>query len=392
MISPRALIGVVVFVVALSGATRAIAADPTPTELLFDLQTLQTNIAQGDKTAYAAQPTLLHDMGIYFSAASSDLWKDPDNLHAAVAYLLSGGPPRALEPVMQLENLPKDEDKLLRGALAYVVGREDEARSLLGDIDAKTLDLRLAGQVAFVQSMLVPAKDKKKAIELLDLARLLAPGGLVEEASLRREISLTAETRDVDRFTALSRQYLSRFSKSIYADDFIASVGSMAARFGLAEDIGNFHKFDGLTASLPPEARLAFYMIIARRALIDGKVEAADVAAEMALLQTADQSVDQARARFYKAAARMLTGDYEASVSDLNAIDTKKLPTRDANLLAATKEVSKHLREPPTDVAVSQAAPSATDANNDKGGAMATIRLAEAALSHSDALLSEETR
>jgi chemotaxis protein MotC len=190
----------------------------------------------------------------------------------------------------------------------------------------------------------------------------------------------------------LSRQYLSRFSKSIYAEDFIASVGSMAARSGLAENIEDFHKFDGLAVSLPPQARLAFYLVIARRALIDGKVEAADVAAEMALLQVSDQSVDQARARFYKAAARMLTGDYEESVADLNAIDTTKLPRRDANLLAATKEVAKHLREPPTEVAVKQAAPSPTDASNEKGGAMATIRLAEAALSHSDALLSEETR
>jgi chemotaxis protein MotC len=392
MISPRVLIRGVVLVVALSSAAPAWAGDPTPAELLFDLQNLQTSIAHGDKAAYSAQPIMLHDMGVAFSAASPDLWKNPENIHAAVAYLLSGGPPRALEPLVQIQDLPKDEDKLLHGALAYVVGREDEARNLLGGVDAKTLDLRLAGQVAFVQSMLVPAKDRKKAIELLDLARLLAPGGLVEEASLRREIGLAAEQRDVDRFTTLSHQYLSRFLKSIYAENFITSVGSMVARFGLAENVENFKKFDGLAASLPPQARLSFYLVIARGALVDGKVEAADVAAQMALLQTADQSVDQARARFYKAAARTLTGDYEASLADLNAIDTKKLPRRDVALLAATQEVAKRLHEPPNEDAVKQAALAAADTNKGEGGAMATIRLAEAALSHSDALLSGGTR
>jgi chemotaxis protein MotC len=381
-----------VFALSLSSAARAQHGDPSPAQMLFDLQNLQTSIAQGDMAAYAAQPSMLHDMGIAFAAASPDVWKNTDNIHAAIAYVLSGGPPRSIEPMIQSDGMPKDEDRLLRGALAYVVGREDEARSLLGGVDAKTLDLRLAGQVAFVQSMLLASKDKKKAVEMLDLARLLAPGGLVEEAALRREISLTAEMRDADRFTTLSRQYLNRFSKSIYAASFIATIASTVARLGLAEDLVHFHKFDSLIAALPAAAQSGFYLAIARAALVDGKVEVADVAARMALLQAPDQSADEMRAKFYGAAARVLTGDYDLSVGELNAIDGKKLPRRDLGLLAATRAVAKRLRDEPPEIVAARFVPPAADSHKDADGSMATIRLAEAAVARSDALALERPR
>ena len=57
------------------------------------------------------------------------------------------------------------------------------------------LDARLAGEVAFARSVLETKRDAKTAVDLLDWARLLAPGGLVEEAALRREIALLAEAR-----------------------------------------------------------------------------------------------------------------------------------------------------------------------------------------------------
>jgi chemotaxis protein MotC len=364
------------------------AGDLTPAQMLFDLQNLQKSIAQGDKAAYAAQPVMLHDMGVAFSAASPDLWKKPENVHAVIAFLLSGGPPRSVAPLIESDGLPKEDGRLLRGALAYVVGRNDEAQTLLGDVDAKTLDLRLAGQVAFVQSMILTSKNKKKAIELLDLARLLAPGSLVEEAALRREISLTGEMHDVDRFTTLSRQYLSRFIKSVYAESFITSVGSIAARLGLAEDLINFHKFDGLVASLPAETRCGFYLAIARAALIDGKVEVVDVAARMALLQAPPNSAEDARGRFYGAAARMFTGDYDQSVAELNTIDPKRLPKGDVALLAATQDVGKRLRE----AAPRQSASPSAKSEKGDDGAMATIHLAEAAITRSDPLVSERSR
>ena len=59
---------------------------------------------------------------------------------------------------------------------------------------------------------------------------------------LKREL-VAGEMRDTDRFTMLSRQYLNRFMKSIYAQNYVASVGSTVARFGLAEDLRLLRKY-----------------------------------------------------------------------------------------------------------------------------------------------------
>ena len=54
-------------------------------------------------------------------------------------------------------------------------------------------------------------------------ARLLAPGGLVEEAALRREIALLAEAKDMSRLAILTRQYATRFGASSRFDFFNSS-------------------------------------------------------------------------------------------------------------------------------------------------------------------------
>jgi chemotaxis protein MotC len=393
MIAPRPLVAIAILFLSLTGIARGEADDPSPTRLLAELQKLQTKIAQGDKEAYAAQPAMLHDMGAAFASASPEVWRQPDNIHAAVAFLLSGGPPRAVASLLQVAGVAKEDDRLLRGALAYVVGREDEAQAMLGGFDAKTLDLRLAGQVAFVQSMLLSSKDKKKAIELLDLARVLTPGGLVEEAALRRETSLAGEMRDVDRFTLLACQYLNRFSKSLYAESFVRNITSTAARLGLAEDLANFRKFDALVAALPADTRRGFYLAIARAALVDGKAQTADVAARMSLAQASGDVADETRGRFYGAAARVLGESYDQAVVELNAIDAKKLPKRDVALLAAARDVAARLREePPMALAPKSTPAAAADSTKGAEGAMATIRLAEAAVARSDSLIGGKPR
>ena len=374
------------------GAARAAEAPSVPLKMLADLQNLQAKIAQGDKAAYAAQPAMLHDMGAAIAAADPDTWRQPDNIHAAIAFLLSGGPPRAVATLAEMQGMAKDDEQLLRGALAYVVGREDEAEKLLGGLDARTLDLRLAGQIAFVQSSLIAEKDKKKAIDLLDLARLLAPGGLVEEAALRREILMAGEMRDVDRFALLSSQYLSRFPRSIYADNLIRGVAATAARLGLAEDLTDFHKFDSLVASLPAEARRGFYLTISRAALLDGKIEVARVAARMSLAQAYSDLADETRGKFYAAAAGVLGAQYDEGVAELKAIDASNLPRRDVSLLAAAKDVAARLHAPPAAPAELPAvAPSGDLAKSDEA-VMATIRMAEAAVARSDGLVKEKLR
>jgi chemotaxis protein MotC len=360
-------------------ATSALAEDTpiSPTELVANLQNSQGEIAQGNAAAYAAQPKLLRDIADAFSTVRPEVWKNSREARAAIVYLLSGGQPRIIMHLIEGGAIPPNDQKLMKGALAYMLSHEAEARKLLGDVDPRSLDPALGGQIAFVQSVLLTNIDSKKAIELLDLARLLMPGGLVEEAALRREVFVVGDTaRDVNKFMTLAAQYLGRFPRSPYADSFLRSFTATAIRLQVAENVDNFLKLETMTEGLGSDDRRGLFLTIARAALVNGKIAMADVAASKALTLAPNEG-DEARARLYQAAARTLTDQYDAGVAQLQAIDPKKLAKRDVALLAAARTVARRIREKPP--AAAAAAPVATP--NDP--ALATIRLAEAALQKS---------
>ncbi len=358
-------------------AASARAEEPTtsPVQLVNDLQNLQAALAQGDTAALTSQPKLLREISEAFAAAKPEVWQNSRNARAAVIYLLSGGQPRVVIRLLQGGSVSKDDETLMRGAIAYELGHETEARRLLGALDPKSLELTLGGQVAFVQSMLLTTLDPNKAVGLLDLARLLSPGGLVEEAALRREVVLLGDiARDADKFMALAIQYMNRFPKSPYADNFLKTFTAALPRLRLAENVENFSRFEAMTTSLGRDDRRALFLTIARTALVSGGIAMADVAASKALALAAPDSVDAARGHLYQAAARTLTDQYETGVVALQSIDLKKLPKSDATLLAAARIVALRIRDAPI------AAPTAAPAQQDDSAA-AAIRLAEDALS-----------
>ena len=112
-------------------------------------------------------------------------------------------------------------------------------------IDARTLAPSLGGYIALAQSALAAKEDPRRAMRLLDEARLLAGGTLVEEAALRRTVFLADETSDLSRFVASSSQYLRRYQRSVYAENFRRRFGEAVTRFGVTGDPGQREKLKG---------------------------------------------------------------------------------------------------------------------------------------------------
>ena len=316
-------------------APTPIIGPPTPfSDMMLDVQRLQARMAKGDRSAYEEQRKKMRAIGAEIAAAGPEAFKVKAERDAVVVYLLSGGQPRDIAKILERADFPPAERHLLRGAAGYTGGRESEAEKLL-PYDPKAESLRLGSQLAYAQSVLTTPTNPRKALDLLDLARLLAPGTLIEEAALRREILLVGDLRNPERVGFLARQYVERFGKSIYAGDFVHSLAAIAIRFDLCATLADLGKFSALLALAPPEQARAFLLAIARASVLLGRFDVAAKAAREAVKTAAPGSADEARGRLYDAISRfpnMAASDAKAAFAHI-ALD--KLNPADRALIAA---------------------------------------------------------
>jgi len=334
-----------------AGAARA--AEPEPFELVRSLRALQDEIAHGNATAHVSQRTLMVQISEQMLRARPDAWKEPRNARAAVAFVLSGGDPRILKMLVAAGSLADVDDKLARGVVAYGERRNNEAAELLAGINARTLEVSIAGQVSLVQSELTAGKDTEKAMALLDEARLLSPGTLIEEAALRRQVALVASAADVERYEALSSRYLRRFPKSVYAGGFRRQLAiDMVSRPG-AVDPESLSRLSAALGGLDPADRSDFYLMMAKEGLLRGKVAIVRFAAKQAAGLAEPQSAEGARARIYESAVLVVTDEYETALAALEATSAEGLGQEDVELLESALSVAAEVRRvpAPTDVA-----------------------------------------
>jgi chemotaxis protein MotC len=341
------------------------------------LQNLQERVAAGDRAAFVEQPRLMNSLTQAFNAAAPEVWGKVENARALIIYLLSGGSPALGHKILATHRLAPSEEPLAKGALAYLEDRAGAEQEELLAFDPRALDLNLGGHVAFVQSILLTLADRARAIARLDEARLLMPGSLVEEAALRREVALLAETENFDKFAALARQYWTRFRASPYADNFLRQFTLAAARVSLSIKADQWNRLDELLENLQPDARRAIYLNMAHAALVSGNVALAAASAQRGLPLFAEGSLDRQRAQLYIAAAQVATPDFARADAALSRIDRSKLATGDGLLAQATDMVAAQMRLPPQQVF-------AAEPPGEPSGVDATITRAQTGLQAAD--------
>lgn len=329
-------------------ASRAVAQerDSSFTASITRLELAQAELAIGNESGFEKQQTVLRDLEKLIGGAAPESWRDRKQIASTVIYLLSGGSPGIVAELYRKRTLALDAEPMLKGALAYVLGRQQEALTLLGSVDPRTLDLRLAGQLAYVQATLTASHSPEKALQMLDVARLLAPGSLVEESALRRETLLAFETKDVDRGARLARQYVSRFKSSVYALDFLNRLTAAISRIDLADQPTLFEKFRPLLAAMSEADRVGFLLATARQDLVLGNYGSVRPTTREARKLIAPGSTAEVRARFYEASALLITGNGGEGQASLEAVEVAALDPQDRALLAAIKELAGHFRNP----------------------------------------------
>ena len=325
-----------------AGHARCQERPPEPFELVRALRSLQDRIARGDNAAYLAYRTELAQLTDQLGRTPDEAWKDPRNVRAAVAFVLSGGDPHVLR---QLAKQTAGQDRtLVRAALAYGQNRNAEALELLADIDARTLDPSVAGHVALVQAELVASKDREKSVALLGDARLLAPGTMIEEAALRREVARAVEANDGDSFESSTKQYIRRFATSVHMGNFRRQLAVDVATRGMVDDVARRSRLEATLALFPASQQQDLYLSIAWEGLKAGGVDVVRWAAANAARLASEDSVQYLRSKLYEAAVLVVTDELEKGLSIIESIPAAKLNEEEAALLAAALGIAKQIR------------------------------------------------
>ena len=324
-------------------AMPALAEPDTPARLLRELQSAQTDVALGRSKDISQQTRLLADLKTRLPQFASETWQDPRNARALASYLLNGGSADVVKTILGGSQLTIAERPLIDAALAWSERREDDARKLFSTFDPRSVPSDVAGQVALVEASLSVANDRPKAIALLDLARLLMPGTLVEEAALRRRLFLADDNDPPTRVSDLVRRYRERFPDSMYRDNFEQRVRDTIIGMWMNASETARATLLPVIADMRQGKAFDIWIAIARSALIAGRLDITKDAAARALVEPSVPAGLRRQAILYLAIADAIRGD---AGSALDAVSVSDLSGDDRGFQIAATTIVANIRKP----------------------------------------------
>lgn len=330
------VIGLALSAMALPGPSHA-AETLEPYQLVRSLQLVQDRIASGDHAALPMQAKLLEMVDARLRTASPDTFKEPKNFRALLVYGMSGGNPVTVEAATSRIELDEQNRAIADGIVDYLNGRPAAAIEALAPVDPMLLTPDLGAFLALVKGSLLAAEKPEEALVLLDQARLLSPGTLVEEAALRRSVAIDATQGDAARFALASTQYVERYLYSPYASQFADAFvsGVIAMHEAISQD-----KLVDITSMMDAEREKVIYLRIARRAAIDGLVDLSKFASAKAEDgRNGEGNNDDPRAQLYASLSTVTSATVEDVREKLKSIDRSRLSEGDQSLLDAARAV-----------------------------------------------------
>ena len=214
------------------------------------------------------------------------------------------------------------------------------------------------------------------------------PSSLVEEAALRRELSIVDVAQDTSKFLVLGRRYVAQYSKSPFSRNFWDEVRAATLRAAVNGDAPRLGEFRAMLKGASPMLRFETHMGVARHAILSGRVALATTETQYAG-PLADSPAARARVELYRAALAGLAGDFETAEAEFQKIDPRILPSAEVEVRNIVIAAINRLQG--ASDGVSSAAPAAP--KPDDARPESTVeRSARQALSDADALLQRATR
>ena len=316
-----------------------------PYQMVRSLELVQDRIAGGDHAALPMQKKLLELIDARFREADDREFAERRNFDALMVYAMSGGNPATVAASLEGLSLHEADSAATTGILRYLAGDIGGARQAMATVEPETHTQEVAAFLALVKGSVVANDDAGAGLRLLDRARLLAPGTLVEEAALRRTLALAVTERDADRFMRGAEQYARRFLRSPYAAQFAETFvsGLMTLKDGL-----DLPRAEQAIAWMSPEQARTVYLRLARRAAIDGDTALLAFASRHARADDAAgvDDVRDTRSALYASISSVTSETVAEVLARLGELDASRLSAGDRALLEAARAVASEVVAP----------------------------------------------
>lgn len=344
-----------------------------PYQMVRSLQLVQDRIAGGDHAALPMQKKLLELIDARFMKAGSEEFEDRRNYHALLIYAMSGGNPSTIADMLARARVEEAERDVGAAILGYLLGDISQSRAALGRVVPRDHSPEVAAFLFLVKGSVVAIDKPEIGISMLDEARLLSPGTLVEEAALRRTVALAATAGLAEKFLFAAEQYARRYLRSPYssqfAESFVSGIIELRSRIEL-------ERIDETIAWMTAEQARTVYLRLARRAAIEGDAEMlAFASAKSAGYADAGEDVADPRSELYSGISSVTSETVEQVLERLKGLDTSTLSATDRALLTAAKAVAAEVVAP---VDTRFIPPAPEPAGEDAGAPAGDARLAAA--------------
>lgn len=329
---------------ALAGAAEASSA-LQPFQMIRSLQLVQDRIANGDHAALPMQRKLLEMIDERIRTATAEDLAEPRNFSALLIYAMSGGNPVTLDLALSKIDPASPGRPLAEALRAYLGGNFKDAGVALAALDPETLGDH-APFVALVKGTVLSNEDPDAALANLDVARLLAPGTLVEEAALRRSLLVAVSASKPQVFARVGSAYVRRYLRSPYASQFAEAFVSGLAAMHAVLDAGEMAE---ILTWMTPEQAETIALRMSRQAAIANDPVMISFAER---LVGADPATDP-RAVLYSSLGGVASPEVADTLSTLRSIDRSRLSEGDRALLDAATDIARTVVDRPDAVPAS---------------------------------------
>lgn len=311
---------------------------PEPFRLMRSLQMVQDRIAAGDREAVALQDDMMPLIERSLGAAGGAIAEDARNRDAFMLYALSGGNAGLIKRLLPALKDHDAEKRMGAAVLLQRSGQEELAAKTAEALKPREAGGEVGAYLAIFKSGLGRHGEEARSIAELDEARLALPGTLVEEAALRRQLTLYGELGDFASVLRTARRYLQRFPASPYAGPAVDAFAAAAAEHAREEDRPAVLE---LVDSLSADRGRAVLYRFSRAGAVKGRTEFLAWAAQAYGERLGDSASPGERASlaFFRAVAALPSLDPTAAGKRLQDLDSKALGDDERRLLAALRSV-----------------------------------------------------